>query len=367
MRNAKVLFLTIHRPGRSPSQRFRFEQYLPYLTAQGFECHFSYLLNEKEDKIFYSPGKIFSKAGIVLKSALKRLHELFTIRRYDIVFVQRESFMLGTSFFEERIKKAGVKLIFDFDDAIWLPNVSPANKAFHWLKSPTKVARILALADKVIAGNAYLEAYARKYNPNTIIIPTTIDTKYHIPPAPKPSENLVVIGWTGSASTNAYLKAFIPILTQLKEKYPSQIAFHMISDVPLDSSIPFIRFIPWKEETEIKVLSELDIGIMPLPDDPWARGKCGLKGLQYMALEIPAVVSPVGVNTEIIQDGENGFLAATEEEWIKKLSLLIESPQLREKLGKAGRKTVVEKYSVEANKHKYLQVFEEVLGRPHTS
>ncbi|MGQ9863339.1 MAG: glycosyltransferase family 4 protein [Bacteroidia bacterium] len=361
MTKPKILFLTVHRPGRSPSQRFRFEQYLPFLSSQGIEWHFSYLLNEKEDKIFYSYGKIFSKAGIVLKSAFKRWKELRQIRQYDGVFIQRESFMLGTSFFERHIKKAGVKLIFDFDDAIWLPSVSPANKAFSWLKSPRKVPEILSLADKVIAGNAYLAAYARTYNPNTTIIPTTIDTEYHVP-KPTPPRNQVILGWTGSASTNAYLQEFLPVLSRLKEKYPSHVSFYMISDRPLSVPAPFLHFIPWKKETEIKDLYRFDIGIMPLPDTPWTRGKCGLKGLQYMALEIPTVMSPVGVNTEIIQDGENGFLAATEEEWIEKLSLLIESPQLREKLGKAGRKTVVEKYSVEANKHKYLQVFQEVLG-----
>ncbi|HLU85364.1 MAG TPA: glycosyltransferase family 4 protein, partial [Vicingaceae bacterium] len=115
-----------------------------------------------------------------------------------------------------------------------------------------------------------------------------------------------------------------------------------------------IKFVKWNQKTEIEDLSQIDIGIMPLPDDEWAKGKCGFKGLQYMALEIPTIMSPVGVNAEIIKDGENGFLANTDEEWITKIEWLIESEELRKKLGKAGRQTIIERYSIEANKDKYL-------------
>jgi glycosyltransferase involved in cell wall biosynthesis len=122
-----------------------------------------------------------------------------------------------------------------------------------------------------------------------------------------------------------------------------------------------IQVIKWNLNTEIDDLSEIDIGIMPLPDDEWSKGKCGFKGLQYMAMEIPTVMSAVGVNKEIIEDGSNGFLASTENEWIEKLSLLIESKELRNKFGVNGRKTVVEKYSVYSQKQRYLDDFSELL------
>jgi glycosyltransferase involved in cell wall biosynthesis len=146
------------------------------------------------------------------------------------------------------------------------------------------------------------------------------------------------------------------------KKFPERLSVKLISDVNYTGNEIEVNFCKWNKESETKDLSEIDIGIMPLPDDEWARGKCGFKGLQYMSFEIPTILSPVGVNTEIIQDGENGYLASTETEWIDKLSALIESPELRERIGKNGRKTVEERYSYNAWKGKYLEYFEELLS-----
>jgi glycosyltransferase involved in cell wall biosynthesis len=357
----KILFLTVHRPDRSPSQRFRFEQYIPYLKENGFQCDWSFLLNEYDDAFFYKKGHYLKKVIIVLKSLFKRLSELKHIRQYDIVFIQRECFMLGTAYFEKMYAKKGVKVIFDFDDSIWLQNVSEANKMFAWLKNPQKTASIIAISDLVIAGNAYLKNYAINFNKNVIVIPTTIDTDEY-KRKEKVKSDKVVIGWSGSITTIQHFEYAINVLKILKRKYADKIEIKVIGDAHYANEELGIKGIGWNKKTEIDDLCLFDIGIMPLPDDEWAKGKCGLKGLQYMALEIPTVMSPVGVNSEIIQDGENGFLASAEKEWVEKLSLLIESAELREKLGKAGRKTIVEHYSVAANKHKYLQAFNSVLN-----
>jgi glycosyltransferase involved in cell wall biosynthesis len=357
----KVLFLTVHRPNRSPSQRFRFEQYLNYLEENGYCYHFSYLLDEFYDRFFYKKGFFLIKLKIVLKSFFKRLKEVKSANQYDIIFIQRECFMIGSSFFEKKFAKSKAKIIYDFDDSIWLSNVSEANKKFAWLKSPHKTSEIISLAHLIIAGNEYLKRYSLNYNKNTIVIPTTIDTEEY-KKKEKTMSDKVVIGWSGSITTIQHFEYSLNILKKLNIKYPNKLEFRVIGDADYVNEELGIKGLGWNKETEIDDLSQFDIGIMPLPDDEWAKGKCGLKGLQYMALEIPTVMSPVGVNTEIIQDGENGFLAATEQDWIEKLSLLIESPELREKIGKAGRKTVVEKYSVEANKQKYLEAFNSVLN-----
>ena len=123
-----------------------------------------------------------------------------------------------------------------------------------------------------------------------------------------------------------------------------------------------IKGIKWSAEEEVNILNSFDIGIMPLPDDEWAKGKCGLKALSYMSLEIPTIVSPVGVNTEIIQQDVNGFLASTDQEWFQVLEKLIDEAELRERIGKAARKTVIEKYSVESQKNNYLNYFKKVLN-----
>ena len=354
----RILFLTVHRADRSPSQRFRFEQYLPYLRQNGFECTHSFLLNPEDDKTFYSKGKYFAKMMIILKSALKLFKLSGRANEFDFIFIQRECFMLGTSYFEKRFSKSRAKLFFDFDDSIWLLDVSNANKAFAWLKNPDKTAEIISISNVVLAGNAYLADYANQFNRNVKIIPTTIDTvEYQRRPS---VNNSICIGWSGSLTTLKHFDFAVPFLVKLKQKFGDKISIKVIGDGTYVNEKLHIKGLPWKKENEVEELSTFDIGIMPLPDDKWASGKCGLKGLQYMALEIPTIMSPVGVNSTIIQDGQNGFLASTESEWLEKLTLLIESKELREKIGKAGRKTVEEKYSVEALKDTYLQLFKTV-------
>lgn len=229
-----------------------------------------------------------------------------------------------------------------------------------WLKNPDKTGKIIRIADLIFAGNEYLAEYARKFNDNVVIIPTTIDTNEY--------RNLllnthpsVCIGWSGSMTTIKHFEYAIPFLTQLKNKYGNKISFKVIGDGSYRNEALGITGIAWNKEDEIKELSSFDIGIMPLPHDEWAKGKCGLKGLQYMALEIPTVMSPVGVNMEIIKDGTNGFLAETTDEWVEKVSLLLESEELRHKIGKEGRKTVVEKYSIESQKKNYLNHFNNII------
>jgi glycosyltransferase involved in cell wall biosynthesis len=261
----------------------------------------------------------------------------------------------------------GVPMIFDFDDSIWLQDVSDANRLLGWLKNPAKTSKIISLCHTVIAGNQYLCDYASPHNSNTLIIPTTIDTQQYIkkPRSAEYANSVVTIGWSGSITTLKHFKTSVDVLKTLKKKYGNMISIKVIGDGDYAHQELGIAGQWWRAETELEDLSEFDIGIMPLPDDLWSRGKCGLKGLQYMALEIPTVMSPVGVNSDIIQDGTNGFLASGHDQWVEKISLLVESSQLRQKLGAAGRQTVIDHYSVEANKKKWLSAFENVIhGTP---
>ena len=356
-----ILFACLHRPDRSPSQRYRFEQYIQYLEEKGYPSSFSYLLNEHDDAIFYVPGHYFGKLLILLKAVSKRFAEVFFKKLPPLVFVQRESFMLGSAFFEKRFARRS-RLIFDFDDSIWLQQVSEGNKKLAFLKNAGKTKEIIRAAHLVIAGNEYLASYAKNYNPRVIIIPSTIDTDKYVKKEITAKEN-IVIGWSGSFSTIAHFESAVEALQVLKNKYGSRLSFMVIGDPAYHNEQLSIKGLPWSAATEVEDLHRFDIGIMPLPDDEWTRGKCGMKGLQYMAAGIPTVMSPVGVNKEIIRDGENGFLAKSTEEWIEKLSRLIESLELRKKFSINGRETVEIKYSVEANKAKYLGAMRRVLGQ----
>jgi len=353
----KVLFLVMHRPNRSPSQRFRFEQYLEFLSANGIESDISYLISEKDDPILYSPGNYLGKAGILFNSYRQRFRDLNKLSKYDYVFIQREAFLTGSTFFERKIAKSGIPIIFDFDDSIWIQDFNASNKKWKWLKNPNKTSKIIQLATKVIAGNKYLADYAATYNEDVIIIPTTIDTEAYKPVPQKESE-AITIGWSGSFSTVKHFETIAPALKSIKKTYKNKVRFELIGDSSYRNHELELQGKPWKLSHEVSDLSMFDIGIMPLPDDEWAKGKCGLKGLQYMALEIPTIMSPVGVNSEIIQNGRNGFLAKSTDDWINALKSLIEDKPKMRSVGQKGRKTVLENYSVDLWKGFYLDLFE---------
>lgn len=357
----KVLLVLPHRLDRSPGQRFRIEQYLRFLEQNGYEFTVSNIISKEDDQIFYNAGHYFSKFRIFFKSFCHRIKDIRKADDFDIIFIYREAIMLGTTYFERKFSKSKAKIIFDFDDSIWLNDVSDGNKNLKWLKRPSKTKTICKYSDTIFAGNAYLANFAAKYNSNVKIIPTTIDTDYHLNKNKKTSEK-ICIGWTGTSTTLKHLEFALPVLEKIKAKYGEKIIFKVIVNTQYEIENLGIKATPWSLKTEIEDLSEINIGIMPLPDDEWANGKCGFKGIQYMSLEIPTIMSPVGVNTEIISDGENGFLADGLDEWLEKLSILIENPDLREKMGKAGRKTVIEKYSVESQKSNYLKYFDELIS-----
>ncbi|MCB0497774.1 MAG: glycosyltransferase family 4 protein [Cyclobacteriaceae bacterium] len=356
MDKTRVLFIGMHRFDRSPSQRYRFEQYFKYLETNGIECVLSPLISEKDDNVLYSQGNYIGKLGIFLKSWIIRTKDVKGANEFDYIFIQREAFMTGTTYFEKRFAKSKAKLIFDFDDSIWLEDKNEANSKLSFLKRPSKTVDIIRLCNTIVAGNEYLANYARQFNKNVVIIPTTIDTNWYTP-KPKPAREKVIIGWSGSFSTIKHFESAIDALLVIREKYGDMVAFKVIGDTNYKNESLGIIGQKWQSQTEVQDLQDIDIGIMPLPDTDWTRGKCGLKGLQYMGLAIPTIMSPVGVNKEIIDHGTNGFLASTIKEWVDCLSQLIESKELREKMGAAGRQTVEKHYSIEANKKKYLELF----------
>jgi glycosyltransferase involved in cell wall biosynthesis len=191
------------------------------------------------------------------------------------------------------------------------------------------------------------------------VIPTTIDTeKYRVPPRTEKS-GPPVIGWTGSYSTVQHLDTLRGTLKRLAER--ESFRLRVIGTPTYDFPSVDVEAMPWRAETELDDLAAIDIGMMPLPEDRWSKGKCGLKALQFMALGIPTVCSPVGVNTDIIQDDQNGFIAGTEDEWVDKLSRLLRSHELRQRLGQAGRFTVEQKYSAITQTPRVYEIFRSVL------
>ena len=354
----KVLLVCAHRPGRSPSQRYRFEQYIPLLEKHGFEFTFAPLLSAGQDRVFYSKGRILQKAFILLNCFIKRNRDKSKLKDASIVLIQREALFTGSTLFERAAAASGAYVIFDFDDSIWIEDTSPGNKRWAWLKRPQKFFENVRFANKVIAGNEYLASKALPHNPDTTVIPTTVDTDIHIPMHSLRGGGAVTIGWSGSISTGKHFELILPVLMRLKEEFGERLHFKIMGTHTTYPELRGLETVPWTEQTEVPVLNSFDIGVMPLPDDEWSRGKCGLKALTYMACEVPVVATPLGVNTSIITHGENGMLAATAEQWYNCLLQLVNDGAMRNRMGRLGRKTVEEKYSVKANFPAYLGVFE---------
>jgi glycosyltransferase involved in cell wall biosynthesis len=354
--NKTIFIIAPYPQGQAPSQRFRFEQYLDFLEQEGFTIEQHSFLSNKTWSKLYESGTFFHKAAGMFSSFWRRFLLLFKMRTANYVFIHREASMIGPPIFEWIIAKVlRKKYIYDFDDAIWLPNYSKSNAKFHRLKAYWKIKRILKWAHVVSAGNDYLKKYAEQYAKNVILIPTTIDLQRVHNILTDHNSDKINIGWTGTHTTMGYLDKIIPILKDIEKEHA--FTFTVISNQKPNIELDSFQFVQWSKETEIQDLSSINIGVMPLEEDKWALGKCGFKGLQYMALEIPAVVSDIGVNKDIIINGHNGFLCETPQDWKDALVKLITDKSLRARMGKNGRETVFQKFSVEANKNNYLKLF----------
>ena len=246
-------------------------------------------------------------------------------------------------------------MIYDFDDAIWIPNTSEHNGFFSRFKFYGNTRKVSKWAYKVSCGNHYLQSFAAQYNTNAVDNPTTIDTDNLHNKVKDQNSDEFVIGWTGTHSTMQYLDAMLPIFEKLEEKY--SFTFNVISDREPEFKLKSLRFTKWNKDTEIADLLSFNVGLMPLVDDKWANGKCGFKALQYMSLGVPALVSPVGVNTRIVDDGVNGFICTTPDDWYNALSKLMENRQLLIELGANTRKKIVEQYSVRSNEANFVNLF----------
>lgn len=351
----KILFWVPY-PTEGPSNRYRIEQYFPYLKEAGYDYVLRSFWTSTSYKILYKKGYFFKKTGYFFWGSLRRLWDIVVIYQYDLVFIHREAYPVGGAFFENILSIIGKSYIFDFDDAIFSPSVSRQNSFMERFKDTQKTRQIIKNSCCVIAGNRYLADYSLRYNANTRIIPTVIDTKKYpllLTYAKKPK---ITIGWMGSVTTLEFLEDLKRVFVKISKEF-SNVAFQVVGGYFSVEGLTNVSSKDWLIEEEIDNLRSFDIGIMPVPDNEWTRGKCGFKAILYMSAGIPCVCSPVGVNREIVRDGVNGYLAETEEEWVSKLSFLIKDASLREKIGRQARKTVEENYSVSVTVPKFLEVF----------
>lgn len=356
-RQKRVAILCPYPFGTAPGQRFRYELFLSNIEGKFLNCAYYSFLDNATAAVLYKKGFWIQKVIGVIKGMMRRILFLLSAKNYDFIFIFRESAPIGPPIFEFILGKIlKKKLIYDFDDAIWLPNTTNENQIVRFIKWHSKVSSICTWSYKISCGNQYLADYAAQFSDSVFVIPTVVDTKnYHNQIKNHQKKRITTIGWTGTHSTLKYLDEIVPVLQQLEKEVDFE--FLVIADRNPNLPLNNFRFRKWSEETEVNDLLKIDIGIMPLKDTVWERGKCGFKAIQYMALGIPAIVSRVGVNSQIIDNGINGYLCATPEEWIDSFRILINQPYIREQMGKAAIKKIVDNYSVEANKEKFISLF----------
>jgi glycosyltransferase involved in cell wall biosynthesis len=341
----KILVLASNPPDTSPGSRFRIEQWARILSEQGFTFTYVPFDDERLYRVLYSKGKIAAKAAGMMRGVMRRLAILRHVRDFDLVFIYQEASRVGPAFLEQIIAKRR-PVILDFCDPIYLPPPpdSTGNQRFRFLKFVNKTQTICRLSSHVLVGNEELADYARRFNSNVTVVPITIDMEeYCARPAKSDPSAPPVIGWTGSYSTIPHLESARSAL----EKVGRLRSFEMRVMGTDDYSIFGVptRAEAWQATREIPFLHGCDIGIMPLPDDPWVKLRSHLKVRQFMAVGVPCVASPVGIMAELIEDGVNGFLADSEQEWIGKLSKLIDDPTLRLRMGDKARASIAKKYS----------------------
>lgn len=353
----KILVLAPYPFGRVGSQRFRFEQYWDILSAKN-EVRFQSFLDESDFDVLYTQGNTFRKAFGVLKGFVKRLLLLFSIHKYDQVFIHREASPIGPPILEWMIAKVFRKqIVYDFDDAIWLTNTSAENEIVSILKCHWKVEWICKWSWKVTCGNDFLCDFAKQFNQNTIYIPTTLDLdEIDLPKTQSPTpKTYLTIGWTGTHSTLKYLQAIVSVLQELQSEIDFN--FILIADKNPHLVLKRYTYIPWNKKTEWEDLQKIDIGIMPLDNSEWEEGKCGFKAIQYMALGIPALASPTRANCTIIENGQNGFICSNDSEWKNGLKTLIQNAELQSVFARKGRETIETKFCKRVWVEKYEGLF----------
>lgn len=344
--------------------RFRIAQYVPRLSEAGFDVTISSFYTPQFFRVVYRQGHNIHKATSFLASAARRLKQMLELGHYDLVFLYREAIPIGPALVESMIAARGIPIVYDFDDAIFLPAVSEANKAFSFLKNPGRVAGIIRRSRRVVVGNEFLALYARQYNSSVTVIPTAVDTDRFVPrdQTTRAAADRLVVGWIGSPTTFPYLDGLVDVLreTAARRRFVLKVsgAGRPVNFPGLD-----VREVPWSLDEEVSLFNTCDVGVYPLTDDEWARGKCGFKAIQFMACGVPVVAAAVGVNREIVRDGENGFLASTRSEWVDKLERLLSDAELRARFAAAGRRTIEERYSLKITAPQLAAVFASALDR----
>jgi glycosyltransferase involved in cell wall biosynthesis len=344
----RVLFITNHGI-QGASARFRVYQYLPYLRTHGFECKVLPFTSDVAYPILHEQGHWGKKASQTLVASIRRLVSLREASQFDLIFLHREAMPFGYPLAENLLARRQA-LVYDFDDPIHLhfPHATgSADRLLYRLKYPRNIQSFLGSCRSIIAGSVELEIFASRHSANVYRVPTVVDTDVYVPWKHRTGQ-AVRVGWIGSSSTAAHVDLVRPTLARLKARYGARLDLVLIGVKPSQEWTGIATTIPWSLGKELQLLQSFDIGIMPLHDDAWTRAKCAFKAVEYMAVGIPTVASPVGEVRNTVRDGVDGFLPATADDWYSAIELLLNDGDTRALMGRAARERAVERFSLQA-------------------
>lgn len=333
----RVLFLTRY-PVSGASSRYRVHQYIPYLEAEGVQCTVQSFMDESLYALSFAPGRTVAKLWLTAKAVLRRVRAVLRHRRYDVVYMQRELLPFGPPWLERWLKRRGARLAFDYDDALFIAKPSRYNPIASLFRAPGKVRELFGLVDLVVAGNDWLREQANMHGGSAVTLEVAEDAS-RFPAAIRGVAGPVVVGWLGSTSTAKYLRLIEPVLQDVAARFP-QVQFELMGSGAFEMpGVPW-RVMPWSLDGEVEVLGRWDIGLMPLPDEEWAKGKSGGKARTYMAAGVVPVCTAIGYNLELIMHGVTGMLCRSPEDWTLALNQLIEQPARRADMASAARQEV---------------------------
>ncbi len=357
----RVLLLTRY-GSLGPSSRIRFYQYIPFLASHGIDFRILPLLGNAYVRGLYNMEKL--PVIPVVQAYLNRIRQCTGAKSYDLIWLEKELLPWLPAWMEGFLIHTGIPYVVDYDDAIFHRYDQSHNPLVRVLMGKS-IGSIMKRAATVVVGNEYLANYARDFDVRRLeYLPSVVDlNRYSI--AEKKS-TAFRIGWIGSPITAPYLDLIKDALNEVREQTGASIVLIGAGE---RNSLPVegLEILPWSEESEVADLQSLDVGIMPLPDQPFERGKCGYKLVQYMACGLPTVASPVGANSSIVDPGKTGYLASSHEEWVQDLTALYKDDELRKNMGMAGRLKVEQGYSLQITAPKMLDILVEAASRQGTN
>jgi glycosyltransferase involved in cell wall biosynthesis len=343
----------------APAQRLKYEQYFNSWGENGFDITVSPFFSDRLQQILYTKGNTLEKIYWVIRAYIKRFVEIFTLRRYDLVYIFLWVTPFGFPLMERIFTTINPNVVYDIDDLIFMRSLNGVNTKTDFIKGRRKPFLLMKRAKHVITCTPYLTEVAQKYNAEVTDISSTINTSTYQPVNTYKNDHKITLGWSGSHSTAPFLYLLKDVLLELNKRIPFKLIVMGANEFTIEGLD--IELVKWSVENEIATLQRFDIGLYPLPlDNDWVLGKSGLKALQYMAVGVPVIATAIGANFRIIQEATTGFLVSSNNEWIEKIEFLINNPEQRQNIGLAGRENVVKNYSIDANIPTYINILNSV-------